>query len=436
MFRKVLTLTAIVLVFCSVCELQAGVIDSNWVGDFGKWGDANNWNPTIVPDNNDSLTFAVTINSGPSEPDIGLMESRIINQLDCYGADTIYLSSWAGMPFSPIAVRLTLTDDANGLTNHGDLQISHLDIRGNIQNTAGAMLGLERIELVGNLRNLADGTIEIEGGETVIDNGGVENSGTISVEGFSILAVDQHFNNLGQLVIHDGACTSDGIFDNNSTGTISGAGDIDADELFRNAGQIYGMALALTGDGALINTGTVGNIPNGWLYVGTSEDVNNHGTIAVNAGGGVTFDCNLVNEPNGIIKLLGGTLAAISITQSADANFAGFGSITGDILIESGAKIELAGPTNIVGDVNIPENATLEISDGQTLITGHTVCDGTIHLIGGTVVFQGGCDCEDCNIINEAGIDRNHFDMNADGIENFEDFAYFAETWLWQASWY
>ena len=127
-------------------------------------------------------------------------------------------------------------------------------------------------------------------------------------------------------------------------------------------------------------------------------EVNNNDTINVNSGGGVAFDCHLVNEANGVIKLLGGTLAAISITQTPDANFVGFGSITGDILIESGAKIELTGPTNIVGDVNIPAGATLEISDGQTLITGHTTCDGTIHLIGGTVVFQGGCDCEDCKV--------------------------------------
>jgi len=27
----------------------------------------------------------------------------------------------------------------------------------------------------------------------------------------------------------------------------------------------------------------------------------------------------------------------------------------------------------------------------------------------------------------------NHFDINADGIENLKDFAEFAQNWLWQA---
>jgi hypothetical protein len=246
-------------------------------------------------------------------------------------------------------------------------------------------------------------------------------------------------HNTGQINIYGGACEAyDGILDNNDTGLINGFGVIYAEQLLRNKGQIYayGGSLAIACDGPLTNTGVLGNKPLSSLHIKPAEDVNNFRTIEVHAGGGVAFDCNLINEPNATISLLGGTLAATSITQAADANFIGFGGITGDILIDPNGIIELTGPTNIVGDVNIPAGATLEISDGQTLIIGHTTCDGTIHLIGGTVVFQGGCDCEDCNIINEAGIDRNHFDLNADGIEDFKDFAYFAETWLWQASWY
>jgi len=162
----------------------------------------------------------------------------------------------------------------------------------------------------------------------------------------------------------------------------------------------------------------------------------NQGTVEANMHGGVTFEFNLFNQSNGIIKLLDGTLSAPTIRQCADANFTGFGGITGNVQIGPNAIIKLTGPTNIVGDVNIPAGATLEISDGQTLITGHTTCKGTIHLKGGTVIFQGGCDCTHCNITHEAGVDRNHFDINADGTVKLEDFAYFAESWLWQASWY
>jgi hypothetical protein len=171
--------------------------------------------------------------------------------------------------------------------------------------------------------------------------------------------------------------------------------------------------------------------------MGTPADFHNSGTIDIRTGGGVAFDCNLVNDPCATIRIDGGTLAAGNIQHRADANLIGFGQIAGNLLIgPAGATVKLTGPTNIVGDVNIMSGNTLEISDGQALITGHTVCDGTIHLIGGTVIFQGGCDCDDCNIINEPGTDRHRCDFNADGIQDFKDFACFAETWLWRASWY
>jgi len=290
--------------------------------------------------------------------------------------------------------------------------------------------------VTGNLHNSAGGVIEIE---RIVDVGGdVENAGSIEVLSASELVVDNTFHNMGQIQLYGGLCDSDDLFHNDVNGVIKGFGALFSEQLLQNDGRIYayGGSIAMASEGGLINEGVLENHALSSLHVSPTADVNNNDTIKVNAGGGVVFDCNLVNEPNGIIELLGGTLAATSITQTADANFVGFGSITGDILIESGAKIELAGPTNIVGNVNIPAAATLEISNGQTFITGHTTCDGTIHLIGGTVVFQGGCDCEDCNIINEAGIDRNHFDLNADGIEDFKDFAEFSDEWLWQASWY
>jgi len=77
----------------------------------------------------------------------------------------------------------------------------------------------------------------------------------------------------------------------------------------------------------------------------------------------------------------------------------------------------------------------LQISDGQTLITGQTTNNGTIHLIGGTVIFQGGYT-GDGQIINDAGKDRSQLDMNKDGIQDMQDFAIFADNWLWKASWY
>ena len=430
MFKKLFVLMVIMFAVV-VCDLQAIQIDSTWVGgseEDTSWERSSNWDPNGVPDN-DGNSYNVTIDAGAGYVRVGLTQWHTIDQLDCYGEVELrsYTSDW---------IELILVD-ANGLTNYGYLVIEELEIGGNVTNTTGATVELEDMGIEGDLYNQAGATIEVFY-EVWVD--AVENAGSMMIAIAGKLDVEVGaLHNTGQIDIYGGACTAYGnILDNNDTGLIKGFGVLYADQLLRNKGQIYayGGSLAISSEGELINEGVLGNYPLSSLAIQPANDVNNQGTIEVHAGGGVAFDCNLVNDTNGIIELRGGTLAATTITQTADANFAGFGGITGDILIESGAKIELTGPMNIVGDVNIPAGATLEISDGQTLITGHTTCDGTIKLIGGTVIFQGGCDCDDCNITHNPGTDRNHFDINADGIEDFRDFAVFANTWLWQATWY
>ena len=118
MFRQTLFLTIVVSAVLA-CNVQAVVIDSNWVGsEEGFWGDANNWDPNIVPDNNEMNTFVVTIDSNSidaSEVEVSLTQSRTTDQLDCYG--DVVLSAW-----TPYRVELTLVGP-NGLTNYGDLEI-------------------------------------------------------------------------------------------------------------------------------------------------------------------------------------------------------------------------------------------------------------------------------------------------------------------------
>jgi hypothetical protein len=434
MSKKVLILTAVVLIFSS-WEVQAASTLVSWDGggDGYSWEDANNWNPNIVPDGD----FDVTINAGAGVVYVGLQRSHNIHLLNCYGE--VMLNSMNRL--TPSYPELIVP---GGLKNYGELEVGaphHLGgiyIRGNVTNTTDATMNIWDVDICpdSSLYNQFGAMIEIA---SAVYTENLENSGNIVVDSLAFLNNDSRFNNLGKIEIYNGDCTAGegDIADNNSTGVIQGFGTFHADWLLRNKGKICasGGSLAVISEQVMLsNTSILIASPASSLHI-TTQNINNFGTIEANAGN-VAFDCNLVNESGGIIKLLGGTLAATTITQKADANFMGFGIINGNVLIESDAIIKITGPTNIVGDVNIPAGATLKISDGQTLITGHTTCDGTIHLIGGTVIFQGGCDCDGCNIINEAGTDRNHFDINADGIEDFKDFAYFANNWLWQASWY
>lgn len=438
MLRKVLTLTAIVAVFAA-SNLQAEeIIYSNWVGgERGYWCDPCNWDPPIVPDNNDLLKFVVDINSiraGVDEIVVGLERSRHLNQLDCYGE--VELENWTS---GWVVIAL---EDTNDLTNHGYLNIDELEINGDVNNTTKATLCLCDMGINGgNLYNHAEAIIEVVEDVYVDVNDGyggfLENAGVLMVVPTSMLETQRTLHNTAQINVFGGACRAGEIFDNGTTGVIRGFGVLHAGQLVRNKGQIiaFGGSLAIKCEGPLTNTGTLGNKCVSSLYIKPAEDVNNQGSIEVNAGGGVAFDCNLVNIADANINLLGGSLAAKNITQQAGATFKGFGGITGNVIIDSSAIIKLTGPTNIVGDVEINPNATLEISDGLTLITGQTACNGTIHMKGGLIIPQGGLS-GDCNIIWEPGIYTNVADFNLDGQVNFKDYAYFANTWLWQTAWY
>jgi len=386
MSKKVLILTAILLVF-SAYKLQAAVTHSTWVGgSHDEWGQASNWSPSRVPDNSSSRTYAVTIDAGGGYVRVGVLQWFTIDQLDCRGE--VELNNW---DWASNWVALTLVDPS-GLTNHGYLVIEGFEIVGNVTNTTGAMLELEDMGIEGDLYNQAGATIEVF--YEVWVEGAVENAGSMMIAQAGKLDVEAGtLHNTGQINIYGGACeVYGGILDNNDTGLIKGFGILYADQLLQNKGKIYayGGSLAISCEGPLTNTGVLGNTPLSSLHIKPAEDVNNLGTIEVNAGGGIAFDCNIVNEPNAVIKLLGGTIAAKTITQSAGAIFEGFGGITGDVMINPNGIIKLTGPTNIVGDVTLEHNAVLEISDGQTLIVGHTTNNGEIRVVNGNVIFQGG----------------------------------------------
>jgi len=174
MSKKVLILTAIVLVFAA-SNLQAAQIPVSWDGggDGSSWNNANNWDPNIVPDNNATNTYAVTINAG-GYVWVGLQQSRTIDQLDCYGE--FELHKWtSGL------VELSLVNPS-GLTNHGYLVIVGLWIEGNVTNTSGATLELEDMEIEGDLYNQAGATIEVfEVSDEVCVDGAVENAGSMTI---------------------------------------------------------------------------------------------------------------------------------------------------------------------------------------------------------------------------------------------------------------
>ncbi len=379
---KALTLTVATLLL-SVCQLQANVINSRWVGGAqGDWGNASNWYPPIVPDNTVWDTYLVSIEAYDHKIAVGIGQKYSVDQLACRGDVTLY------GPWYP--VNLTLV---KGLTNYGELDALRLDFTGDVKNTNGAELQLaEFFSVHGNLYNEPNATVEVTDREMDVVDANIVNHGLIRAYSNGGLEEAIEFRNYGRIELFNGGMGGR-IFDNNSTGVIEGWGSVRSDRSTVNKGIIYAAygSLVMPSGGPIVNTGIMGNKPLASLHMWSPADVNNYGTIEVNAGGGVAFDCNMVNEPNAVVKLLNGILAAKTIIQKAGATFQGFGGITGNVVIEPNAVVELTGPTNIVGDVTIGENASLEISDGTVLIIGLTTCNGgTIRIKGGRIITQGG----------------------------------------------
>lgn len=387
MLGSKLVLASMTAVFLLCCQVQAATT-SHWnVPGDGQWEDANSWNPTIVP-NNGEVTFDVIIDPVGDlgyyeQVKVGLQDNNRINQLSCYGVvDLEGLGGWF-----ELAVE-------SGLTNYGYLEIEKIEIKGNVTNIDGAELCLCNMDIEGILYNEPGAMIEVEDGvciesELTSASSFLVNYGTVEIIPYGELWVKDALDNTGEMTVYGGICGCDNIF--NNPGVISGFGVIGSGGVFTNYGEItaFGGSLALWCH-SLTNVGTLSNTPLSSLQIDSKYDVWNEGTIYARTGGGVAFVCSLVNNTNGAVELLGGTLAAAAITQTAGAEFTGFGSIAGNIVIQAGARIELAGPTNIIGNVTIASGAALVISAGQTLITGHTTNDGNILLAGGTVLFVGG----------------------------------------------
>jgi hypothetical protein len=443
MVRKVLVLL-VVFGLC-ICNVTAEQISSEWVGgEWGFWENKYNWDPPIVPENSEPNTFAVTIDASVVDIDILVREDHTIDRLDTYGEVNIARHNWEYDP------ELKLVEP-NGLTNHGYLEIEdEIEIQGNVFNTSGAWLnGWFDIE-GGDLVNEAKAWIDATDNHIDVHDGSIYNYGSIVATPAAGPWAASEFHNFGEIENYGGMCSSDQPFTNEMTGEIKGFGLVHSDQVINNEGNIQSIGGDLLlhsrvdfegpylENRGLTNTGTLMNSPGTSLAVMVwLADVRNEGTIEINSDGSVVFDCNdLTNEPNAVINLNGGTLSAGIVVQAAGATFEGFGGITGDVQIEADGLIELTGPTNVFGNVTIGDGATLEVSDGTTIITGHTTCNnGTIHMIGGRVICQGGLANNGCEIVWEPGIDSNAADYNLDGRVNLEDYAQFTRTWLWESSW-
>jgi alpha-tubulin suppressor-like RCC1 family protein len=470
----------------------SGEVDCSWTGNTSMyWDEINNWSPAVIPDNGTGTSFRVTLDtSGLSDTRIQLDNDRIITKLETYG-NNVRMQSFGKNPGQVLLTAL------QGITNYSDdLRItcsrteeydySDMEVYGSITNTSGKGIKIEgakvygtlsnegEVELVdmhlqGEIINRADGELEL--GRQVLISGNIHNQdsaqihlsavsekgteieGDLTNDGMmmfspaSLLVMEKFDNNEsnlhnnGVMLIYDGRCEVAGVLQNENTGTIQGFGLLFAGTLFQNDGTIHSMADMRIGLGGLFvnsNTGIIKNAAATSINIvhvtdpATMPDVSNFGTITVNSAGGISFSAPLHNQSGGSIELLGGTLGTPHLYQGSGASFEGLGNITGDVTIESGGSMTLTGTSNIFGDVVIEAGATLEVTDGTVYIYGDLTNNGTIQKTGGHIIRKG--TFTNNGAVSEQQSDSNSVsDYNLDGHVNVEDFADFAQNWLWQS---
>ncbi len=447
MLRGFLVCSAIVVL--AACASPAGVIfpidiDVYWVGgDWGSWMDGDNWKDDIIwvcddppcqpyeyPDNTDNLFFHVSIDSNKA----GVNRVHVMwDGYDFAVSEIEFRGEVQLLKWNPYWAELVVVEP-NGFVNRGDLRLE-IDVSGDIVNTAGSAIEFSgHLDVFGDLHNEADAVVNVSRDDIDIEDGAVYNAGQMWLTSDGEIGEAHLFSNTGIIRLFSGGCNGK-AFVNWQEGVIKGSGAVTSSEFLWNKGTIEaagGPLLLYVGQGKLFNEGKLVSHPGASVHIMPAEDFNNVATIEVNRDGAVTIDCNLVNEAGGHIRLLGGTLSANSITQENGAVLSGFGGITGDLTIKASAVVGLAGPTQIVGDLEIKEGASLEVNDGATLVTGHTSCNGGIHMKGGRIILQGGLS-GDCSIVWEPGLYNNIADFNLDGKVNMADYAYFADTWLWES---
>ena len=374
---------------------------ANWTGGQGVWDDASNWDTEVYPDNfmtGDEWTCI--IDGGASWVDVGLQNSQTVSYVQTYstadgGVHIVNWASWASLAFVT-------------LTNHGTLELHGMEVSGNIVNNGSAEMEMEYLRVTGNVDNFGDmqcfdvdmdGDFTNRAGAQVevehmleVEDGTFTNDGTAVLTPFGSLDAFESLINNNLVLLYGGECSSGGTFVNN--GRAQGGGFLHSGTQINNAGVILSENADLTVHtggtavfGTVINAGSLGNSPGTSLHV-MAASVDHTGVIEVNSQGAVTFTCDLTNPAGAEISLSGGALSAPNVTNQAGASFSGFGQVAGNLTNQG--NVDFFGDSQIVGNLYNEVGALLGIRNGDLLIVGDSVNDGTMKAYNGQVFFEGG----------------------------------------------
>jgi hypothetical protein len=346
---KAVCQTALILLLINLLVFPPGLIaqtSSSWNGGTGFYDNANNWNPSGVPDNASAGgPFDATINSGGGD-DVTLRLGGVnLNSMTIGG-------SGAGSTVSIASNNLGLT---LGTTYNSALNIN------------------------------SDGTLNINSGSSALvlgnNGGGITNNGALNIAGGATLTVQGEFQ--GAFITNNGVI---------ALGDLSGGGTL----VLNDSGR--GAPFLLTNDfgstGVLRMSDNAANQINGVsgseaLFLENGSTISGAGSInvAVSNSGTLLADGtnalivgNLTNW-NGADTITGGIYGASGTLQLSNVGGSSIQTL-------SGAVVNLGGAGKISGDGT--NNALTGLANINDSVLGLSAMSGpvTINPIGGTLTLS------------------------------------------------
>ncbi len=304
----------------------------------------------------------------------------------------------------------TFTITGGVINNSGDFFNNSLfsgfgsvGVLGNLTNAgtitqSGGTLG---IAVVGAFTNA--GTLNAALPGQIKLNGALTNSGTINLNGGSLLPNGSAIINNNALIVGPGTL---GVgISSFSTGIISvPAGTTNISTSFTNAGLIelttptsLLVVNNFTSNGTIQGAGTVSSATSlfnngamealgGTLAISAPFFNNGAGTLRVSTGNKLVISTGLANN-NGIISLTGGTFDNNNFPMTNNNNIAGFGTLATGGLTNNGNITLSGGFSTVNGNVTNGAGQIINITFNPALFTGHVTNAGTVKTTGTTVTF-------------------------------------------------
>jgi hypothetical protein len=433
--KQALFLTLVAFLTLSQQQVMAGPVTATWVGPDnvnGNWSDATNWdtNPTY-PNNGGGNTFDVllmsnsvthvldttaTINSLTMSGSNSTLQTTGANSLTVNGSVLIGGSNntiWANSgnvlvnDLNNVGGNLQI-DSGNTLQSTGIL--TNLDSSGVLSNgnfnvggtfqyakdaSGGSSTAIATIDASATVSLLNSGALITYNGTANALSGLSTNNGALSMNGGATLTTGDFVNNnylmvsdpgtslttsslnLGSVSFNqvvNGSVLNSGALTNNSSLTVSDAGTALNSTTVTNssAGTFFVQNGAVLSGGPLSNSGFFGVQG---ISTATVTDLNNQGTLYVEAGSTVQSTGNFANLSSAGV-LSNGSFQINGTLQYANDGAGNAG--TGVAVIDSSANVSLGA------------NGALITADGTSnALAGLNTNNGALSLNGGAVLSSG-----------------------------------------------